>query len=445
MNSNNHTFDSQIETRFPSADGGGTRSESFWKAQCFFGGLKRTGTIYNMIDRLRKDGHKPMVSKLIALETAMLDDYNTRYIITREELEEGKRKAKVEEEKRWNNELDDLQKARKNPEKFFREMFPKVLDSKTKNAVFMTIHSSSAAEIRKAALSLGLVDKSLEVSKFDEPPLQRDLCSLIHIAVGRTVPAVKDRLQEIHQIRGKAIRKAREAMKNSRDIISEGYDDVIRASDEKNWEVTGDWHISCLKMEKRWSTPLTLRIYSQESDGQCQLFGEFDFGGVSGLFRFEQRLPTVEKKSARLADPNVKRENITFGKAEKEKKDDNDEDIKCASPNAKRLWCKSTAEAFSFPSAEKPSLHNPTWNYRWRGEYKIDSEPVPGQYLCSITFSEPLGTSLTGTFGGDLYKTWKEDMVFTGVKVGVGGAPSIDIEKEWHDRQKIIYDSDIQD
>ncbi|KAF7898639.1 hypothetical protein EAF00_005085 [Botryotinia globosa] len=375
MKSNNHTFDSQLETRFLSADGGGTR------------GLKRTGTIYEMVDRLRKDGHKPMVSKLIALETAMRDDYKTQYIVTRKR----------------------------------------------------------AAEIRKAALSLGLVYKSLETSKFDEPPLQRDLCSLIHIAVGRTVQAVKDELQGIHQIRGKAIRKAPEAMKDSQDIISEAHDDVIRAADEKTWEVTGDWHISCLEMEKRWSTPLTLSIYSQESDGQCQLFGEFDFGGVSGLFRVEQRLPTVEKNSARLADPNIKRENITFGKSEKEKKDDNDEDIKCASPNAKRLWCKSTAEAFSFPSAEKPSLHNPMWNYRWRGEYKIDSEPVPGQYLCSITFSDPLGTALTGTFGGDLYKTWKEDMVFTGVKVGVGGALSIDIEKQWHSRQNIIYDSDIQD
>ncbi|TGO38356.1 hypothetical protein BHYA_0076g00070 [Botrytis hyacinthi] len=297
----------------------------------------------------------------------------------------------------------------------------------------------------KAALSLGLVYKSLEVSKFDEPPLQRDLCSLIHKAVGRTVPAVKDKLQEIHQIRGKAILKAREAMKNARDIISEAHDDVIRASDDKTWDVTGDWHISCLEMERRWYAPLTLRIYSQESDGQCQLFDEFDFDGVSGLFRFEQRLPTVEKNSARLADPNVKRENITFGKAEKGKKDDNDEDIKCASPNAKRFWCKYTAEAFSFPSAEKPSFHNPTWNYRWRGEYKIDSEPVPGQYLCSIIFSERLGTTLTGTFGGDLYRTWKKDMVFTGVKVGIGGDPSIDIEKEWHDRQNIIYDSDIQD
>ncbi|TGO23534.1 hypothetical protein BPAE_0129g00180 [Botrytis paeoniae] len=203
-------------------------------------------------------------------------------------------------------------------------------------------------------------------------------------------------------------------MKNARDIISEAHDDVTRASDDKTWDVTGDWHISCLEMERIWSTPLTLRIYSQESDGQFQLFGEFNFSEVS----------------ARLADPNVKRGKITFRKAENEKKYGNDDDGECTRLKAKRLWCKPTPEAFSFPATEKPSFHNPTWNYRWRGEYKIDSEPVPGQYLCSITFSEPLGTTLTGIFGGDLYKTWKENMVFTGVKVGVGGAPSIDIEKE---------------
>lgn len=360
MKSNNHAFHSQLETRFPSADGGGTRSESFWKAQCFFRGLKRTGTIYEMIDRLRKDGHRPRVSKLIALEIAMRDDYKTRYIATKEGLEEEKRMVEVEEEKKWNNELDDLQKARQNPEKFLREKFPKVLDSKPENAVFMTIDSSSAAEIRKAALSLGLMYKLLEILKFDEPPLQRDICSLIHIAVGRTVPAVKDKLQEIHQIRGKAIQKAREAMKNTRDIISEAHDDVIRASDDKTWDVTGDWHISCLEMERTWSTSLTLKIYSQEYKGQCQLFGEFDFGGVSGLFRFEQQSPAFEMKSAKLAHPNVKRGIITFRNAKKEKKDNNGGNIECIKPNAKRLYCKTLPEAFSFPSKEKPSLHNPT-------------------------------------------------------------------------------------
>ncbi|TEY49944.1 hypothetical protein BOTCAL_0281g00020 [Botryotinia calthae] len=444
MKSNSHIFDSNLKTRFPSADGGGTRSESFWKAQCFFRGLKRTGTIYEMIDRLRKDGHKPMLPKLIALETAMHDDYNLRYIVTRKELEKEKQKAEAEQESRWNNELDDLEKARQNPEKFLKENLPSVLDSEQENVVFMTIESSLVAEIRKVALSLGLIYKSLEVSRFDDPPLQRDLCSLIHIAVGRNGPAVENKLQDIHQIRGKSIQKAREAMKNARDVISEAHDDVIRASRDKYWDVTGDWHISCLEMERTWSTPLTLKIYSQEFDGQCQMFGEFNFGRVSGLFRFEQQFPTVETKSARLADLNVKRGKITFRKTQKKKEDGYDDDI-CTRLNAKRLWCKSTPEAFSFPATDKPSSHNPTWNYRWRGEYKIDSEPVPGQYLCSITFSEPLGTILTGTFGGDLYKTWREDMVFTGVKVGIGGAPSIDIEEGWHDRQNIIYDSDIQD
>lgn len=445
IKSNSHTFDSNLETRFPSADGCGTLSESFWKAQCFFRGLKRTGTVYEMIDRLRKDGHKPMLPKLIALETAMDDDYNIRYIIAREELEKEKQKAEAEQESRWNNELDDLEKARKNPEKFLKEKFPTFLDSEQENVVFMTIDSSLVAEIRKAALSLGLTYKSLEVSKFDEPPRRRDLCSLIHITVGGSEPAVENKLQDIHQIRGKAIQKAREAMKNARDVISEAQDDVIRASRDKNWDVTGDWHISCLEMERRWSTPLTLKIYSQKSDGQFQMFGEFNFGGVSGLFRFEQQFPTVETKSVRLADLNVKRGKITFKKNEKKKKDGNDDDIECTRLKAKRLWCKSRPEAFSFPARDKPSSHNPTWNYRWRGEYKIDSEPVPGQYLCSITFSEPLGTTLTGTFGGDLYKAWREDMVFTGVKVGILGPPSIDIEEEWHERQNIIYDSDIQD
>ncbi|KAF7952485.1 uncharacterized protein EAE97_001982 [Botrytis byssoidea] len=279
------------------------------------------------------------------------NEFGAKIYNTENKLAERRAKRKFVELKRnQHEEVSESENGDESEKESEMEDDTNYWHSKTENAVFMTI-DSSAAEIRKAALSLGLVNKSLEVSKFDD----------------------------------------------------------------------------------------------QESDGQCQLFGEFDFGGVSVLFWFEQRLPTVEKKSARLADPNVKREKITFGKAEKEKKNDNDKDNKCASPNAKRLGYKFTAEAFSFPSPEKPSLHNPTWNYRWRGEYKIDSEPVPGQYLCSTTFSEPLGTTLTGTFGGHLYKTWKEDMVFTVVKFGVGGAPSIDIEKEWHNKQNIIYDSDIQD
>ncbi|TGO10767.1 hypothetical protein BTUL_0126g00210 [Botrytis tulipae] len=98
--------------------------------------------------------------------------------------------------------------------------------------------------------------------------------------------------------------------------------------------------------------------------------------------------------------------------------DDYEDDITANGPSAK---------AFYMPTTSKPSARTPSFNYRWRGELrqkKVNPESTGSggiEYksdaiLHNITFMEPKGTKLTGTFGGEDWGEFK----FTGVKIGFG-------------------------
>jgi len=100
-----------------------------------------------------------------------------------------------------------------------------------------------------------------------------------------------------------------------------------------------------------------------------------------------------------------------------------------------------TNSSFYLPQAAKPTPSTPTWAFRWRGEERegpicIGSDEYPYQ----ITFEEPKGTKLSGSFGGfDC-----GDCTFTGTKVEMAHSYGRNINYEWSSYSQRRYDEAAQ-
>jgi hypothetical protein len=205
---------------------------------------------------------------------------------------------------------------------------------------------------------------------------------------------------------------------------------MVESSKGGHWDVTGKYKISCPYIEKEWynncKDGFNLQIFRQQTSNGLQMYAQCDFGIVKRVFRFERQ---ASDKKAVVAGSSKKsgdkRKRDQYGNAFD---DESDSDNPLLSP---------TPEAFYFGSTQNPPRKAPTWNYRWRGNE--EGEGVISLYsdkkMYSLTFSGIGGTELAGTFGCDLV----EDCEFTGKKVSMGGK-SIDIGKEWADRNERAYE-----
>ncbi|KAF7870587.1 hypothetical protein EAF04_004331 [Stromatinia cepivora] len=441
MKFNGHCYKSDLESQFPlpvcmrtRASRGNPRrsrtriqSQSFWKAQCFFRGLETTGKSDENINRLRADGNRPMMPELADLENGMHFDY----VLQKAELEDM-----------WMNKFSDNEKASEYPEKFLREKFFAGQDSGTGDTILVTVGSGSV--LRGAAASLGLMGSSVQGSRLDEPPAEH----LYHVAIGKNTSAVEERINGVLNNRNKGRQMTEED-------IEKAHSDVLRSSNDEDWDVTGDWHISCPELEQEMGGPLTLKIHK----GQPQMFAEFDFGllhhigatpGASGVFQFEQQAPRQKRKASGSSAPNAKRQRhdgieFRLGKRnDQEDGDSNGDGKKIERPRGKSttdmvsFW-DNLGQNSSFTASTTPSIEQPTWNYQWRGTATTICLLISSKHTNSITFSDPKGTKLTGTFGGGIMYTShygvgpfceSQQYKFTGTKIGMGDAPRINTARK---------------
>ena len=191
---------------------------------------------------------------------------------------------------------------------------------------------------------------------------------------------------------------------------------------DKNWsDVTGLYKIKCAVIEEEYPgddfrplDDLSLRIHQYQNKKGSQMYAEFDFGILRGVFRFERQL-NDEPATHPQQKTGDKRNREEYDGVDEDEADDSDGYGGRRSP---------TPESFYLGSIQEPSPTYPTWNYRWRGkefgETEIDLDADREVY--QLTFSGLGGTELTGTVGASALKTCK----FTGKKVSMAKKP-IDI------------------
>jgi hypothetical protein len=227
-----------------------------------------------------------------------------------------------------------------------------------------------------------------------------------------------------------------------------------------DYDVTGRWKISCPQIDEGLDdqyfdsedkSDLTLDIYVEETKKGPQMFSEFNFGHVSGVFRFERQEGDEREgsgkedeadsdKDSREEDEDEVENNAEDKNEEEDEGDveDEDEDDDDDIDGDERLTPTSpNPEAFYFGSITKPSAKYPTWNYRWRGEEQYEGVVELGsdEHVHTLTFYGRKGRQLMGNFGGVGFVKGTE-CTFTGVKVGMGGSTSLDIEEEWANRNE---------
>jgi hypothetical protein len=416
-----------------------SRGMSWWRAQCAFRGLPHTGRALRPLqDALWDAVGKEMLPEFIEMEKRLNKEFLIKNAAARDEMSkkqsglswkeaqakrkeaEAKREREAQEklakqaaarEEAWKT-LDTDEKAEEDLYRLLRETFPS--DGPEREAIIIkNLDKYSRQELHIEAIELGLRTASTDAPKTiesddgessdDEPKRW--------IVIGRKTAHVSAKIQEIQR---EAIRAYQQWQETQDDDEEEAHAAII--SDLRRgalWDVTGFWRIKCPKIEDNYDAEsLSFDIYHDWVSDNLQMFGEFDFGIVKGVLRFQKPAPartrSVVTKGKRSAASGTKEETDDDGKKF-------------------HLWLN-----------DEPSPRNPTWNFRWRGEETGESEiqRFSDQRVCSVTFSGPGGCELTGVF----HNEYASDCTFSGRKIDTdprGG--DCDIERRWQDYSEDAY------
>ncbi|KAI9046827.1 hypothetical protein LZ554_008908 [Drepanopeziza brunnea f. sp. 'monogermtubi'] len=411
-----------------------SQSPAWWQAQCIFRGLPSHGTVAELQERLRGHENDPIES---------------------ETLERARRTFKRENadarEHSWVHEMSPEEKATRDPRRYLREMFP--AGSTVKEPVLLTTHF--VINIQETAEELGLWCAYTHAPTDAEPVVQM---AKYWVVVGQERSAVTERVRMIERESQRLKREQeegrRELRRKDKALLRakqlEAKDAVARC---KDWDVSGVWNISCPHIQEGWDVRnMTLKIYLERTSKGPQMFAELDFGAVAGVFRFERC--TGEARITAPMKPYRDDHDDESGESDENENendynndaDGHDDSSGHSSEGENGLHNQEgdednehrrhspTPEVFYFGSTTQSSAKNHTWNYRCRGEDTADGfvEHSSDAKSYTITFCAPAGRTLQGTFGGSAFG----DCTFTGVKVGVGGHPEIDISEEWAKRDE---------
>lgn len=401
---------------------------AYWKAQCAFRSLTQSGTIADIQDRLRN------VDALMTPELAKIE---------KELNKEFREKNAAARDNQWNGLKTDEQRADADSKRLLREKFPKSKDQKASGVEdgVVVLKTHNRLELHLAAEPLGLYTESVNApltGDGETPAVDR------WIIIGRNRASVQEKIREISRETVRSRQRAQDAKdERTRKLHEEVIEKAAKAGSANVWNVTGSWSIKCPYMEESWgggTDECSLDIYSSEIGGERQMWAEFDFIAITGVFRFETPNPTTQKPVASTtASTSLKRpaaalsnsddddEDDDDGQGEFDDYDDDDEDED-----------EPTPPAFYLRPNDKPSPRSPKWNFRWRGEETGEGEIqlYSDKKLCSITFYGVGGSKLKGEFESDLTNR----IPFTGVRVGDAKAKGGDPDDEWRERGESAHE-----
>ena len=173
-----------------------------------------------------------------------------------------------------------------------------------------------------------------------------------------------------------------------------------------------------------------MTIYQSKAGQKHHLWAKFDFGVVTGVFRFMEPKALVMTKARKDSGSRIKSEHDTedqefesgpgFDRVHK------DQDKRSRS---------APVPYSSFRIASLPYASRPVVPFRWRGEetgegeIQLDSD----KYLCSMTFSGSGGVKCNGTFSCD----YAGPSEFSGLKIGdLRSSARKKPQKEWKERSQ---------
>jgi hypothetical protein len=382
---------------------------AWWQAQCAFRGLTTKGTIAQLQSNLRGHEQNPIPQDILDFEERSKKEFRVK----NEEAREDK----------WLHKMSSDEKAAQNPRRYLEEIFP--AKGNSKEVVVLKAEYSQYLEDLAEELGLQADSTALPPDKGRQwnPPWIKH-CVVVGQHKGAVAEKIRSIKREAKRLKSEQQEEEQELKRKNKDLKNKKKKEQEETLAKcKDWDVTGKWKISCPHIEKGWDAEdLMLEIYLNETEKGPQMFAEFDFGAIKGVFRFERQDDDEKGNVSEDDESNLEKD------SEEEDQDEEDDDDE-RSP---------TPEAFYLGSTTQPSVKYPTWNYRYRGEEQGEGviELGSDDDLYSLTFCGPKGRTLKGNFGGSAFG----DCTFTGVKVGISGSASIDIAEEWASRNYAAYE-----
>ncbi|KAH0537052.1 hypothetical protein FGG08_006122 [Glutinoglossum americanum] len=390
---------------------------AWWKAQCKFRGLSQQGTIRVLQERIRA-ADNGMAEELAVAEKELNEEFRKKNAAARDD--------------KWNSMGTDKEKAEADPGRFLKEKFI----TGTSRSAAVIIETNYRRELHEEAAPLGLHTQSTDAPLRDDGTLPsinrwivigRDRAS-VHkkiLEVSREATRIRQRVQEAREERTRKKHQAivQKAKKTSAAPPSKG----SKGRDMK-WNVAGSYDIKCPYIEESWGRDgkeCSLNIYiERESSGAWQMWAEFGFIALEGIFRF------VNPSRGGADAPPARTDNNKDGEDDEDEEgceyDESDEDDDI------------DPLEFLIPATHHPSSTTRTWLFRWRGAETGEGEIqlYSDQQLCSLTFRGAYGTEIEGKFESDL----TGEIGFTGMKVEEEEAGVEAVEYRWGEFSESAYE-----
>ncbi|KAG4419598.1 hypothetical protein IFR04_007300 [Cadophora malorum] len=421
-----------------------SKPQGWWESQCVFRGLSSNGTIEDLQNVLRGHEEDPIADDILNLQ------------------ERARRKFKLmnkeAREINWLHNMSDEEKATNDPRRYLKETFP--AGSKSMETVLLTTHF--VINIQETAKELGLRCEYTHAPTDGDAVLQMAKYWVV-VGQDRSIVTEKVRMieRETQRLKREQEEGQQELRRKNKVIRTTQTEEEEAIAMNKDWDVAGSWRISSPHIEQGWDVAnLTMDLYLQKTEKGPQMFAYFDFGVLTGVFRFERQKGDTNTSSTRPQysnadddDPRSDEDNAREVEAEQaernyddepsdkssdtygEKEEDNDDDDDDDDEDRR----SPTPELFYLHNITQPSAKFPTWNYRYRGEETGEGEIELGSdsELYSITFCNPKGQTLKGAIGGSAFG----GCTFTGVKVGSDGNVHLDIQEEWANRNASAHEN----
>ncbi|KAI9765776.1 MAG: hypothetical protein M1839_005389 [Geoglossum umbratile] len=384
------------------------RPAPWWRAQCKFRGLSQQGRIEVLQERIRATDNG-MVGELATAEQELNVEFRKKNAAARDE--------------KWNHMETDEEKAEADPGRFLREKFP----SGTGGNMAVVVKTHSHRELHKEAAPFGLYTESTDAPVKNDGTLPsinrwivigRDRLSLHEkiLEINCEATRVRQRAQEAHEERSR--KKHQTVIQKAKKESAASSPSESKKSRVKKWNVAGSYDIKCPYMEEQWGgdgkeCSLSIHI-TRESAGTWQMWAEFDFIALEGIFRFVS--PTHESAGT-----------LPVGKDDDENNEDEDGDDDGVDPIE-----------FLIPTTRRPSPTSCIWSFRWRGTETGEGEIqlYSDEKLCSLTFHGAYGSDIEGTFESDL----TGEIGFTGRKVEEEGVGQGGPKDRWRDFSESAYE-----
>ncbi|KAF1989438.1 hypothetical protein K402DRAFT_391010 [Aulographum hederae CBS 113979] len=382
----------------------------WWKQQCHFRGLDEDGWEETLQERLRTGPNtlKPEFARLS-------DELRAKWEIQRPiDLERARREEEEQKKK-------ELEEAKSFVDKAFADLEPG-LDAFVLKKDWRKLRDSLPALKLKSSTIKDPFPKGWEE----------------WLIIGRDTTAVDSEIsslqEEADQARKAEIARQEAEEKAQQEEWDRKHKQVMEASHKRGaWDVTGKYIITCDELSSNWDIgKMTLTIYRADNSSSSEMFARFDFGILTGWFRFEQ---SSEPK------PKSTKKSTTGSKRKRAVSDTGDDDEEDFQNRSHRPW--NDGPEYVLAKTDKPSPKNPTMNFRWRGRDSSERQIQLNSDRDSnaITFSGKGGAKLSGI----IETPFAGSCVFTGKKVEManpGAAPRISIQGRWNELNERAYESE---